>query len=111
MYLSFWHWVDGGDGVFFMAALSARKHHPTNSNSSFNVLNLKTRRDKRSWINRNVRHFTHILQSSGGQRGRFAGVYCLSRRRRGRGIEMTVPSSRGKRSLKDDAILGVILGL
>jgi hypothetical protein len=48
MYLSFSHWVDGGDGVFFMTALMARKNHPANSNYSFNMLNLQARRDKRS---------------------------------------------------------------
>jgi hypothetical protein len=68
MYLSFWHWVDGGDGVLFMSTLSAWKHHPTNSNPAFNMLNLKARRDKGSRVNQNVGHFPHRLLSSSGQR-------------------------------------------
>jgi hypothetical protein len=88
MYLSFSHWVDGGDGVFFMTALMARKNHLANSNYSFNVLNLQARRDKRSWVNWDIRYFPHRLRN-GRQWRNLARVYCRSRRQRGRGSEET----------------------
>jgi hypothetical protein len=56
MDLTLGHRVNGDDGVVLMAANSTRHNHPMNSSSSFNLLELKTSRNKGPRIDGNVGH-------------------------------------------------------